>query len=158
MKLYFLRHGLAGERSEWKGDDAKRPLTDEGKEKTERAATTIAHWGLAFDLIISSPYDRAYQTAEIVARKLEMQDKLLKDDRLMPGFDVDQLTKLIADYSKAMRLVFVGHEPDFSQVVSQLIGGGRIVMKKGGLACVDLPDPQSLKGELLWLVTPKLMT
>lgn len=158
MKLYFLRHGLAGERSEWKGDDAKRPLTDEGKEKTERAATTIAHWGLAFDLIISSPYDRAYQTAEIVARKLEMQDKLLKDDRLMPGFDVDQLTKLIADYSKAMRLVFVGHEPDFSQVVSQLIGGGRIVMKKGGLACVDLPDPQSLKGELLWLIAPKLMT
>jgi phosphohistidine phosphatase len=158
VKLYFLRHGLAGERSEWKGDDAKRPLTDEGKEKTERAATAITHWGLALDLIISSPYDRAFQTAEIVARKLEMPDKLIKDDRLTPGFDVSHLSKLVAAYPTATGLLFVGHEPDFSQVISQLIGGGRILFKKGGFACVDLPDPKSLKGELLWLVTPKLMT
>lgn len=158
MKLYFLRHGLAGERSEWKSDDAKRPLTGEGKEKMERAATTIAHWGLDPDLIISSPYDRAYQTAEILARKLEMPDKLLKDDRLVPGFGVDQLAILVAAYPKATALVLVGHEPDFSETISRLIGGGRIVVKKGALACVDLPDPKTLKGELLWLVAPKLMT
>ncbi len=158
MKVYFLRHGLAGERSEWKDDDAKRPLTDEGKEKTERVATTIARWGLGLDLIISSPYDRAYQTAEIVARQLEMPDKLLQDDRLMPGFDADQLIKLLAAYPKATRILLVGHEPDFSETISRLIGGGRIVVKKGGMACVDLPDPQSPKGDLLWLVPPKLIT
>jgi phosphohistidine phosphatase len=51
----------------------------------------------------------------------------------------------------------VGHEPDFSDTISALIGGGRIVCKKGGLALVEIPDAQSRKGELVWLVPPKVL-
>jgi phosphohistidine phosphatase len=157
MKLYFLRHGLAGERSEWKADDAKRPLTKAGKEKIEDAAASIAKWDLNLDLIITSPNVRAYQTAEIVAHKLKLLDRLAKDDRVGYGFDADKLAKILIGYPKANALMFVGHEPDFSETITRLIGGGHIVMKKGGLACIDLPDPKALKGELLWLVPPKLM-
>lgn len=157
MKLFFLRHGLAGERSEWKEDDAKRPLTEEGKEKIQGVAATIAKWDLDLDMIITSPYVRSFQTAEIVAHKLRLLDKLAEDDRVAYGFDADKLAKILAAYPKANALMFVGHEPDFSETISRLIGGGHIVMKKGGLACIDLPDPKTMQGELLWLVPPKLM-
>lgn len=157
MKLFFLRHGLAGERSEWKEDDAKRPLTEEGKEKIQGVAATIAKWDLDLDMIITSPFVRSYQTAEIVAHKLKLLDKLAEDDRVAFGFDADKLAKILAAYPKANALMFVGHEPDFSETISRLIGGGRVVVKKGGLACIDLPDPKAMQGELLWLVPPKLM-
>ncbi len=157
MKLYFLRHGLAGDRSEWKGDDAKRPLTAEGKDKMERAAATMAKRDLRLDFIITSPYLRACETAEIVARKLKLLDKLVEDDRVAYGFDIDKLAEILASCPKATCLMFVGHEPDFSETIGRLMGGGRVDMKKGGLACVDLPDPKTMKGELLWLVTPKMM-
>ncbi len=157
MKLYFLRHGLAGDRAEWKDDDTQRPLTREGKQKMERTAETLAGWDLSIELIITSPYVRAVQTAEIVARKCKLTDHLVKDDRLGYGFDKEKLAKILAAHSKANSLLFVGHEPDFSQIIGQLIGGGRVMMKKGGIACLDLPDPKTMEAELLWLLTPKLM-
>jgi phosphohistidine phosphatase len=54
--------------------------------------------------------------------------------------------------------MLVGHEPSFSQVIGQLIGGGRIVMKKGGLARVDVNSIDTLPGELVWLLAPKMLT
>ena len=51
----------------------------------------------------------------------------------------------------------VGHEPDLSAAVAQLIGGGEVVLKKGGLARVDLPDGRGTRGELAWLATPALL-
>ncbi len=157
MKLYLLRHGPAGDRNAWKDDDAKRPLTKRGKKKMRRIAKTIARWRLGVDLIISSPYLRAAETAEIVARKLKLQDKLVRDDCLAYGFNMEKLTSLLGAFPKAEAIMFVGHEPDFSQTIGYLTGGSRVVVKKGGLACVDLPDRKALKGELLWLVPPRLM-
>lgn len=157
MKVYFLRHGIAGERSEWKGDDAERPLTDEGKEKTKSIADTIAQLELGLDAIITSPLVRAKQTAEIVAKKLNLESKMVEDKRLAPGFDADKLHAILLDHPYGDTVMVVGHEPDFSETISELIGGGRIVIKKGGLALVDLPNAHSQRGELLWLLTPKLL-
>ncbi len=156
MKLYFLRHGLAAEREEWSGDDAARPLTDEGKARMARAAAVFAKLELGLDAIITSPLVRAVQTAEIVARELKMQNQLVTDERLAPGFDADALAKILPAYPKAAALMFVGHEPDFSETISYLIGGGRVVCKKGGLALVEL-NATNLKGELVWLVPPKAL-
>lgn len=155
MELFFLRHGLAGDRSEWQGDDAKRPLTDEGKEKMKRTAATLAALDLGLDVIITSPFVRAQQTAEIVARKLNCS--LVEDKRLAPGFNADQLYKLLLDHPDANTVMLVGHEPDFSETISALIGGGRVVCKKGGLALVELPNAHSRQGELVWLVPPKVL-
>ena len=155
MKVFFLRHGLAGERSEWKGNDAARPLTNEGIEKIKGIAATLAALNLGLNAIVTSPLVRARQTAEIVAQKLEV--KLIEDARLAPGFNAEQLRAILLDHPGASAVMVVGHEPDFSDTISALIGGGRIVCKKGGLALVELPDAQSRKGELVWLVPPKVL-
>jgi phosphohistidine phosphatase len=157
MKLYFLRHGLAGDRGEWQGDDAKRPLTTEGKDKMKRAAVMIRKLGIKPDLIITSPLVRALQTAEVVAKELDLKDALLTDARLSPGFDVLKLIDVIRAHPKANAIIFVGHEPDFSATVGKLIGGGTIEFKKGALALVELPDPAKLKGTLAWLLPPRIL-
>jgi phosphohistidine phosphatase len=156
MILYFLRHGQAGSRETWEGDDAQRPLTKKGKDSMDREAETIAELGLGLDVILTSPLVRAQQTAEIVAKKLHMKDGLKEDERLSPGFGIEKLSQILADYPDGKALMLVGHEPDFSQTVSALIGGGRVVCKKGGVARVDLLEgEEGLKGELVWLLPPK---
>ena len=156
MKLYFLRHGLAGDRETWTGDDFDRPLTDHGKECMAREAATLAKMSLDLDVILTSPLVRAYQTAEIVAQPLNLTDKLVKDEQLGPGFGSNQLAKILKAYPEAQALMLVGHEPDFSQVIGDLIGGGRLTCKKGSLACVELINT-SLHGDLAWLIPPSVL-
>jgi phosphohistidine phosphatase len=155
MKLYFLRHGVAVESGEWDGDDASRPLTDDGRKAMEREAKAIEELGIDPDRIITSPLTRAKQTAEIVAQRLNA--KIVEDDRLAGDFDEQALSLILRNHSDAKALMLVGHEPDFSRTIGELIGGGRVDLKKGGLARVDLRDTSSLDGELVWLVPPKLL-
>ncbi len=157
MKLFFLRHGLAGDRNDWKGNDAARPLTDEGIEKMKRTAATLAQLDLGLDALITSPLVRARQTAEIIAQKLDLITKLVEDARLAPGFNAHQLHAVLLDHPDANALMFVGHEPDFSETIGALVGGGRIVCKKGGLALVKLANGHSRHGELEWLIPPRVL-
>ncbi len=157
MILYFFRHGLAEERETWSGDDALRPLTKKGENAVAQAAVTMLELGLRLDVILTSPYQRAYQTALILAKGLKKMEVLVQDERLAPGFGLPGLTELLKDHKSAQNILLVGHEPDFSQTVSDLIGGGYLVFKKGGLARVDIIQPLPIKGELVWLVPPKLL-
>jgi phosphohistidine phosphatase len=157
MILYFLRHGLAGDRETWVGDDALRPLTKKGENSLAAIADTLFELGLGIDLILTSPYVRAYQTAMIVAKRLQKMDVLVQDNRLAPGFGLTELTETLKDYKDAKAILLVGHEPDFSETVSVLIGGGRLVFKKAGLARVDLSSQTPPKGELIWLLPPKVL-
>ena len=157
MKLYFLRHGVAADRLEWKGDDAERPLTEAGKERIARSAAVLAGLDLELDAILTSPLARARQTAEIVAKTLNAKDKLVHESRLGMGFDKDQLAGILRDHAGSEALMLVGHEPGVSETISALIGGGRIVCKKGGLACVRLSDQSLPRGELVWLLPPRLL-
>ena len=157
LKLYFLRHGQAENRQDWHRDDSERPLTTEGKKRMKREAAAIWKLGLSLDAIISSPLVRAFQTAEIVAQAVDSSPPLIKDDRLVPGFGPKELTAILAEYDGAGALMLVGHEPDFSETISQVTGGGRITVKKGALACIDMEDPSSLQGTLVWLIPPKAL-
>ena len=155
MKLYFLRHGLA-DWPDWDAArDAERPLTEEGIKKMKVEAKAIERLELGLDVIFSSPYTRARQTAQAVADQLGL--KVIDEDQLAPGLDVDRLRDVLRRYPNAESIMLVGHEPSFSAAISQLIGGGQIVMKKGSLARVDVDSIDSLRGELVWLLTPKLL-
>ena len=156
MRLYFLRHGLA-DRGEWSGPDFERPLTHRGKAQMVRTADTIAELDLSIDLIVTSPLARAYQTAEIVADRLVMLDRLIADPRLAPGFGPHHLAEMLQAHPGLSDLMMVGHEPDFSDTISTMIGGGHVVCKKGGLARVDVPDGGWLEGDLVWLIPPKAL-
>jgi phosphohistidine phosphatase len=157
MRLYFLRHGLA-DWPEWDvARDHERPLTKEGVKKMKAEAKTIAALDLQLDAILSSPYTRAYQTADIVARELGLEVQI--EPLLAPGFDLERLIDLLRTHATAQALLLTGHEPSFSAVISQLIGNGRLLIKKGALARVDLLGPvnEGLQGELVWLLQPKIL-
>jgi phosphohistidine phosphatase len=123
----------------------------------QQAARQLRRLGLTVDTIVSSPLVRAVQTAELVAVALKLTQRLVQDQRLQPGFDLAQLQTLLADYTTDNQLMLVGHEPDFSTVIGQLIGAGRVVCKKGGLARVDLAAVSVLHGELVWLLPPRVL-
>jgi len=164
MRLYFLRHGLAANREDWPAEeDFARPLTARGRDQLEHTAEILAALDLRLDVILTSPLIRALQTAEIVAKRLDMLDRLVQDRRLSPGFDAGQLPAILPAHPGAANLMLVGHEPDFSQIISALIGGGCVVCKKGGLARVDVPPVGAwppgtrLAGELVWLIPPSVL-
>jgi phosphohistidine phosphatase len=156
MELYLVRHGVAASRRDWQGNDVDRPLTQEGREEMQRVAVGIAKMGLALDAILTSPYPRASETAEIIAKKLGMTDKLAKDDRLEYGFGRKKLREILSDHGDAQALMLVGHEPDFSKLIGKLTGG-RVVIDKGGMAHITVPDADALKGELCSLLPPQVL-
>jgi phosphohistidine phosphatase len=150
MQLYFLRHGEANW-PDWKKSDDQRPLTDFGKKEVRDVAKFLARLKVRPDLIVTSPLPRAAQTAEIAADYLKA--KLRKDELLAPGFGMSELrTSLKRHRSKALMLV--GHEPDFTTVVSGLTGAS-LKLSKAGVALLDV-EPDSEEGRLLWLFPPKI--
>ncbi len=154
MQLIFFRHGPAGSKSEWQGPDAERPLTGDGRAVVEQVAALLARAGLSIDAVLSSPLARAHQTAEIAAATLGCPDRLADDERLAHGFDRKRLATIVAEHSGAQTLMLVGHEPEFSAVIGQLTGG-TVVVKKAGVARVDL-DEQTMRGTLVWLLPPRV--
>ncbi len=155
MLVYFLRHGLAGDKH-WEGNDEERPLTAEGTQRMAREAVGIEALGLQLDAIITSPLTRAAQTAQIVAEHLQFGYRVVEDERLAPGFDRERFSALLAEHDGAAGVMLVGHETDLSKVICQLIGGGRVELKKGALAAVDYDEKQGT-GLLLWLASPRLL-
>ncbi len=155
MRLYFLRHGLASDSTTWAGADDQRPLTPEGVARMQASARTISALELELDEIITSPYVRARQTADIVAAQLGLP--VTAQASMVPGFSFPALERLLNTRLQAGALLLVGHEDDFSQLIGRLIGGGRVVMKKGSLARVDLLQLQPPAGILNWLLPPKLL-
>ena len=155
VKCYFLRHGPAADAATWRGADDDRPLTPEGKKRVAREAKTLAALTLDLDALVTSPLLRAKQTAEIVAAALNVP--VVEDARLGLGFGVRGLRGVLADHAAAGAVMLVGHEPSMSITIGSVIGGARIDFKKGALACVDFPDLDTLEGELLSLVPPKVL-
>ena len=157
IELYFLRHGDAGSRETWKGSDAGRPLSEDGAARMEREAATLARLGPPLDVILTSPLVRARQTAEIVARRMGLTDLLREDERLAPGFGLEDLETILLEQRDRRAILLVGHEPDFSTVISACIGGGAVECKKGGLARVDVKSPVPREGVLVWLLPPRVL-
>jgi len=149
MQLYFLRHGEA-DWPDWKKSDDERPLTDFGKKEVRDVAKFLARLKVRPDLIVTSPLPRAAQTAEIAADYLK--PKLRKDELLEPGFGMSELGTILKRHRSKV-LMLVGHEPDFTNVISGLTGAS-LKLSKAGVALLDV-DPESQEGRVLWLFPPK---
>jgi len=103
------------------------------------------------NLVVTSPLPRALQTAEVAAEQLKT--KLRQDEALEPGFGISELRTLLKRHGSKV-LMLVGHEPDFTSVISALTGAS-LKLSKAGVALVDF-DPETEKGRLLWLFPPKV--
>ena len=149
MQLYFLRHGEA-DWPGWTKPDDERPLTDFGKKEVRQVAKFLNLLKVKPSLIVTSPLPRALQTAEVAAEQLKT--KLRRDEALEPGFGISQLRTVLKRHRSRV-LMLVGHEPDFSSVISALTGAS-LKLSKAGVALVDI-DPEAQEGRLLWLFPPK---
>jgi phosphohistidine phosphatase len=156
MELYLLRHGHAGDPGAWDGPDDRRPLSDKGEKQSDRLGRFLAGIGFGVDAIITSPKVRAAQTARIVAAQLGVT--IGEDDRLGAEVDIGTLESILRDAGNPTRVMVVGHDPDFTDLVTTLCGAARISMKKGALARIDADRPlEPGGGTLRWLVPPDLL-
>ncbi|MCU0497024.1 MAG: phosphohistidine phosphatase SixA [Anaerolineae bacterium] len=152
MKLYFLRHAHA-EDATGVLSDHDRKLTSKGVKAAGVVARLLHALEVEPDQIFTSPRLRAQQTAEIVATTLGLTIEVR--DEVNFGFGIESVKKLIERFDDDSEVMFVGHEPTFSLTIGE-ITGGRVQMKKAGIARVDLLTRQPLKGELVWLIPPKV--
>jgi len=141
-QLWLLRHGEAVPHSD---DDDVRELTERGRDQSRIAGRALAALEVVVHECYTSPKVRARQTAELACAALAVEP--VEHEALRAGFAArDALELLDGD----RRVLVVGHDPDFSQVVHDLTGG-RVQLKKGGIAGVRLEGG----GELLILLRPR---
>lgn len=163
MNLYLLRHGLAVEAgtSEY-SKDSERPLTPKGERKLWKIAEAMEDMELSFDWILSSPYVRARQTAQIVAEALSLRKKLEITETLTPAGSTKKLVESIHQKQPSPKdILLVGHEPYLSELISLLVSGHNelaISMKKGGLCNLAIEALEYGRcARLDFLLTPKQM-
>jgi phosphohistidine phosphatase len=174
-ETYFIRHGIAQARGEVA--DEARSLTPQGIDKTQRVAQRLVELGLQFDLLLTSPLVRAWQTAEILqAAGLTMRVKEFLP--LSPAGDIVdwlswlegwQFTFLEGATAEPPSLAMVGHEPNLSQWAQQLVNGDslsdrrepydRWILKKAGIVGLELPKANDAIGNsrLFWLAPPRFL-
>jgi phosphohistidine phosphatase len=164
MNLFILRHGDASDPGE-NGlprdlNDAERPLSAKGEQRTLRLTKVLRTLELKFDVVASSPLLRARQTAHIVTEALSLRRKLVLTDHLAPeGSPKLLLEQLQALGPRAKNILLVGHEPYLSQLISLLMAGNTtmaIELRKGGLAKLKVEKLRYARcATLVWLLTPK---
>jgi phosphohistidine phosphatase len=146
-QLWFLRHGEAEPHDA--RPDAERRLTQRGEKQSRAAGRALAALGLEFQLVVTSPRVRAFDSARLACAALRAEP--LVDDRLGDGLGADAALEHAYAAGADKRILFVGHEPDLSRIVGDLTGG-QVELKKGGVAGVRL---HGRVGELIVLMRPR---
>lgn len=162
--LYILRHGIAEPPPvTGRTKDRDRALTAEGRQKVRRVARALVKLDVGIDLIVSSPYVRARQTAELVAEVLRLRSKVQLCEHLAPGAKPKDLIAYLKALDPAPdSVLLVGHEPDLSRLIALLLCGSptlSLSLKKAGLCKLTLMGLTAGRcGTLEWLLTPKQMS
>jgi phosphohistidine phosphatase len=146
-QLWLLRHGEAVPHES--KPDADRELTARGERQAIAAGEGLARLGVEFEACYTSPKIRARDTARLACQALNIEP--VEVEVLGDGFDRDDALELLLAHSDDARVLVVGHEPSFSQVVYDFTGG-RIDFKKGGVAAVRA---ERAAAELLLLLRPR---
>jgi phosphohistidine phosphatase len=127
--IWLLRHGTAEADAE---DDASRPLTEKGRRQARDAGAALAALGVEIAACLTSPKVRARDTAVIACEALGIEPR---ETESLAGGDFDAAA-VAAEGRVEGDVLLVGHEPDFSRAV-EAATGGRVKLRKGGLAAID---------------------
>ena len=161
MELYVLRHAIATENDH--GDlDAERMLTTEGRERLRRSTRCWEGLGVMVDVIMTSPYARARQTAEIAGHALGIPERVDVCPALAAGASPERIVRAIAERChEDHRVMLVGHEPDLGRLVSMLVcgnDGAGFRMKKAGLTKLSVDGLEAGRCAVLeWHLWPRHM-
>jgi phosphohistidine phosphatase len=162
VNLFIVRHAAAFGRDpdRWP-DDSERPLSPEGEEEFRLAARGLARIAPRMDAILSSPYQRAWQTAQILA-ELDSWPAPKSFPVLEPTLPPEKAVLALEAYSEATSVAVVGHRPGLHELAAYLLAGQgdglEIGIEKGGVVCVGFDGPiEPGVGELRLLLTPELL-
>jgi phosphohistidine phosphatase len=160
MRLYLVRHGVAVDRDDPRcPPDTERPLTPKGMKKTHAAALGLFALGVKPDAVLTSPWLRAVQTAEIFCEVIGFSStKIVRIDALKGTSTPAELFRDLAKM-KAKEVVCFGHEPHLHLVIGHVLHtSARITeLKKAGIAFLDLERISPPQGQLLALYPPKTL-
>lgn len=161
MKLVLVRHADAGDAEEFArtgNPDSFRPLSAKGREQMSSGVRGLKSLVPSADLMVSSPYVRAVQTADIVATEYEGTPRELSDT-LEPEKAPEEFVDWLKSRGNYDVVIAVGHEPHLSTLATWLMTGrddSGIEMKKGGAALLLFDKrPRKAAGALRWLLGPK---
>lgn len=160
MNLLIVRHGPAGDPEAWQAegkDDRLRPLTPKGKKEVRKAAAGLARLLPKLELIATSPWTRAAQTAEIVNKEygvdIEEVEALTSEHR------PEDLIPWLREQSGREAVAVVGHEPYLGLLAGYLLTGRSVSLvdlKKGGACLIEIENPSKPgTGCLEWLMTDR---
>lgn len=160
MRLYVVRHGIAVNRTDPQcPPEAERYLTAEGIRKTQGVAQGLKALGLAPSHLVSSPYVRAVQTAEIIAEALGFdRARIRRSDALkpegQPGQFFEELKRM-----RGTEVICFGHAPQLDDLIALALGSNRPVtaLKKAGVACLELKTVAPGQARIEWLFPPKAL-
>ncbi len=155
MNLYLLRHASAGIKRPNPLLDLKRPLDKEGKAHCLHLAHILNAMKVSFDLVVSSPLKRSLQTAQLVATETGYEQNILISTGLAPDATFAQFQRLLRDTSPYENVLAVGHNPNLTQFLGQLLAGApdafapAVRLRKGSIARLSLTrGPATLQGLL----------
>ena len=158
MDIYILRHGIA-EDGHAGQPDSERALTPEGRKKLRAVLRMVAAAGVRPSLILTSPYRRALQTAQIAAEILDYKGDLVRTRALEPNSSPEAVWQEIRVHRDQAAILLSGHEPLFGGLTAHLLKAPslHVEFKKGGMVCLEMDhfgaEPH---GVLKWYLTPKL--
>jgi phosphohistidine phosphatase len=158
MEIYLLRHGIAEDKSTT-GHDSDRHLTEEGRRKLRAVLESAQAAGVSPSLILTSPYRRALETAEIAARELGYEGRLVRTEALIPDGTPHGVWQEVRQHRHESSVLVAGHEPLFSAAVAYLLGSTRAMVhfRKGALVRIDVESfGQEPAGVLQWMITPRI--
>ena len=161
MEIIFLRHALAAQREDWARTgrpDSERPLTMGGRKLAREAAKGLAKLIKTADLVVTSPWVRAQETAEIAAKALDAP--LVESDFLLPHRSPSSLAAWLSGLD-GHRVVLVGHEPHLTKVISWLMTGGDshgvVVLKKTQALLLEPRKAAAGSAVLAWSLPPRIL-
>jgi phosphohistidine phosphatase len=158
MLLYLLRHGAA-EAAAKSGRDADRVLTNDGREKVRRVVRRAREGGMWPALILSSPFARALETAEVAAKALGYEDEIVTSNALIPDASPEEAWDEIRAHKDQSEVLVASHQPLCGALAAFLLNAPtlEIDFRKSALVCIDVDGAGARpKGVLQWMLTAKL--
>lgn len=158
MELYLFRHGIAEDAPPGK-PDSSRALTPQGRERSAAVVKTARNAGVMPSLIVSSPYLRAMQTAEVAASEFGWKGDIVQMPSLVPHGTPEAVWSDIRDLRGESAVLLAGHEPLMANLAAYLLNApGLIVdMKKSAMLRIDMAGTgHAPRGVLRWMIVPKL--
>jgi len=162
VDLYLVRHAIAfdADATQWP-DDSLRPLTPDGEKRFRRAASGLREIVASVDVVLASPWVRAWRTAELLEKEARWPAPL-GCEALESGRAPAEVLQALQPYAEASSVALVGHEPSLHELASYLLTADtnhvQLEFRKGAVAALQLDEGMRPgTARLVWLFPPKVL-